>query len=232
MKVKFFSPYLLFENNKCEMERINEEAFKKIINLIENEGGKGILRDISLFISTPLAQDIFEIVQKYPFKNIIVQHTIYTNVPLIAELNEQIYKSIIELDKSIEESFDNAKSFYSEKKSNEFQSCCCFHSHLNQCKLKTNLSNELYNENEKQNLKNYYLIPHFFHLRYKCICPKENFCRHKWKSCDNYQNSFKNLLIKSKKPNICCCGSNDKKHDLNSIFFTYFSKEKDGYGLF
>ena len=229
---EIFSPYLLFENNKCEMERINEEAFKKIINLIEKEGGKGILRDISLIISTPLAQDIFEIVHKYPFKNIIVQHTIYTNVPLIAELNEQIYKSIIELDKSIEESFDNAKSFYSEKKSNEFQSCCCFHSHLNQCKLKTNLSNELYNENEKQNLKNYYLIPHFFHLRYKCICPKENFCRHKWKSCDNYQNSFKNLLIKSKKPNICCCGSNDKKHDLNSIFFTYFSKEKDGYGLF
>ena len=37
-----FSPYLLFENEKCEMERINGESFKKLIKLVETIGGKGL----------------------------------------------------------------------------------------------------------------------------------------------------------------------------------------------
>ena len=139
-----FSPYLLFENDKCEMERINGESFKNLIkSIIETREGKGLLGNISLFISTPLAQDIFEMVKKNPFKNIIVQHTVYANVTYIAEINEQFYKNIIELDKSIEESFNIAKSFNISKNDSN-QSCCCFHSHLKNCKLKSYLSNELY----------------------------------------------------------------------------------------
>ena len=233
---EIFSPYLLFENDKCEMERINEEALKKMIDLIETKGGKGILKNINLFISTPLAQDIFEMVQQYPFKSIIVQHTTYANLPFIAGLNEQLYENIINVDNSIEVSFNNAKDIITSKiDSNKYQSCCCFHSHLNQCQFKANLSNELYNENEKQNLDNYYPIPHFLHLRYKCSCQQDDFCKHKKKkSCDNYLNSFKSLLVKSKKryENICCCDSKNIKHELNNTFFTYFQKEKETCGLF
>ena len=189
-----FSPYLLFENEKCEMERINGESFKNLIKLVETKGGKKLLKDINLIISTPLAQDIFEMIKKYPFKNIIVQHTVYSNVAFITEINEQFYKNIIELDKSIEESFNIAKSL-NISKSKRDQSCCCFHSHLNKCKLKSNLSNELYNENKKQNLKEHYLIPHFYHLRYKCACNQADFCKHnKKRACDNYHNSFKFLI--------------------------------------
>jgi hypothetical protein len=229
---EIFSPYLLFENEKCEMERINGESFKYLIKSIsEIKGSKGILRDISLFISTPLAQDIFEMVKQYPFKNIIVQHTVYTNVTYIAEINEQFYKNIIELDKSIEESFNIATSYnISKNESNQF--CCCFHSHLNECKLKSNLSNELYNEEEKQNLEEYYRIPHFFHLRYKCICNQADFCIHNKKSCDNFKNSFKSLILKSKKIDICCCDKKNINHNSDYIFFKKLSEEKEGYGPF
>ena len=231
-----FSPYLLFENEKCEMERINGESFKNLIEIVETKGGIGLLKDISLIISTPLAQDIFEMIKQYSFKNIIVQHTVYSNVAFIAEINEQFYNNIIELDKSIEESFKNskndiAKSFDISKNDGD-QSCCCFHSHSNNCKLKSNLYNELYNENKKQNLKEYYLIPHFFHLRYKCICNQADFCKHNKSSCDNYQNSFKFLITNSKKIIICCCDFKNLKHDLENIFFEKLSEEKEAYGFF
>ncbi len=227
-ETEIFSPYLLFENDKCEVERINEESFKKMIKLlIEAKGGKELLKDISLFISTPLAQDVFEMMKKYPFKNIIVQHTIYANAPFIAEINEYFYKNIIELDKSIEESFNIAKSLYiSKNESNNYQSCCCFHSHLNSCKLKSNLSNELYNEDEKQNQKEHYRIPHFFHLRYKCDCNQVDFCKHLKKSCCNYKNSFKHYLPGKNKKNLCCCEVKDVVHELNILnikIFTQFS---------
>ena len=225
---EIFSPYLLFENEKCEMERINGESFKKII---EAKGGKGLLKNISLLISTPLAQDIFEMVKPYPFKNIIVQHINYANVPFIAELNEQFYENIIEQDKSIEESFNIAKSInISKNKISNYQSCCCFHSHLNKCEFKSHLSNELYIESGKQNLVDIFCIPHFYHLRYMCTCKQDNFCIHKNK-CDNYKYSFKNLLVKDKK-HLICCEKENILHNLNNIFFWKFSKEKESYGLF
>ena len=248
---EIFSPYLLFENEKCEMERINEEGFKKMMNLlIKTKGGEGLLRDISLFISTPLAQDIFGIVNQFQFKNIIVQHTVYTNVPFIAELNKQFYNIIIESDKSIEESFDLAQNINTSKEENIiYQSCCCFHSHLNNCELRSNLSNELYNEdendNEKQNKEDYIPLPHFYHLRYKCICKNLDFCNHNRKSCNNYHNTLKKYLLekypeKNKKKKIkikdiltiCCCELKNNLHDINKIFFTKFSDKKEGYGLF
>ena len=228
-----FSPYLLFENEKCEMERINEEDFKNLIKLlIENKGGKELLNDISLFISTPLAQDIYEMIKVYPFKNIIVQHTIYPNVPLIADINEEFYKAIIESDKSIEESFDIAKNNTSKNDSNKYQSCCCFHSHLNKCKLKSNLSNELYNEDEKPNQKDYYPIPHFDHLRYKCTCNQSDFCVHTKKKCDNFNYCFKSKALKLKRSNICCCENKKIKHELDNIFFVNLPEKKEGHGLF
>ena len=227
-----FSPYLLFENDKCEMERINGESFKNLIkSIIETRESKGLLGKISLFISTPLAQDIFEMVKKYQFKNIIVQHTIYANVTYIAEINEQFYKNIIELDKSIEESFNIAKSFNISKNDSN-QSCCCFHSHLKNCKLKSYLSNELYKEDENQNLEDFYLIPHFFHLRYKCECKQADFCKHNKIKCDNYKSNFKCLSLNLKKINICCCETKNIVHNLDNIFFLKFSEEKEGYGLF
>ena len=230
---EIFSPYLLFENDKCEMERINGESFKNLIKLlIETKGGKGLLRDISLFISTPLAQDIFEMIKQCPFKNIIVQHTVYSNVAFIAEINEQFYTNIIELDKTIEESFNIAKSLNISKIESN-QSCCCFHSHLNKCKLKSNLSNELYNEDEKPNQEDYYPMPHIDHLRYKCNCKQADFCKHnKINSCNNYNYSFKSKLLNSKKVNICCCEDKNIVHKINNIFFLKLSDEKEGYGLF
>ena len=105
-------------------------------------------------------------VQQYPFKNIIVQHTTYSNLPFIAGLNEQINEDIIKVNNSIEVSFNNAKYIIISKvDSNKYQSCCCFHSHLYQCQFKANLSNELYNENEKKILEIIILYHHIFSFK-------------------------------------------------------------------
>ena len=217
-------PYLLFENNNCEIERINQEKLKKIFNSKDlMKIDKEILKNITLFISTPLSEDVFEMFKNFKFKNIIVQHTTLANIDFISELNEQLYRNIIELNKPISEAFEIAK-IDSENILHQF--CCCFHKHKNNCKLKMNLSKELYfsqnNTNEDINE-----IPHFYHLRYKCNCSDKDFCYHK-KNCDNYKLQFNTK--KKKTNNICCCDL--KIHDINHIFFCKFSEIKSEEGIF
>ena len=222
---------LLFESETCEVDRINEDDLERIFNskdLLKKD--KEILKNINLFISTPLSEDVFDMVKNFNFKNIIVQHTSLANVEFISEFNEQLYKNIIDLNNSIINAFENAKK---DSMNITHQSCCCFHKHKDDCKFKMNLSNELYSDiiNKIEELK----IPHFYHLRYKCECGGEDFCNHgrKKNTCDNYHNNFNfNSLTKKKSQYLCCCHSLKKVHNLDHIFFCQFSEIKDEEGIF
>ena len=222
--------YLLFENEKCEMKKIGEDNLNKIFNdLFKKEKDNDILKNISLFISTPLAEDIYEMIEKYSFKNLIIQHTTLANVSYIAELNEQLYKNIIELDKSLINALEGAK-----KDSHNIlhQFCCCYHKHKDDCVIKQNLFNELYFEKEENNKSDLYKIPHFCHLMYKCSCIQNDFCKHNKKGCDNYLYGFKYQYKKIKKQNLCCCESLKKHHTLDNVFFTKFSDKEIDDGIF
>ena len=225
---------LLFENENCEVERVNDNDLKKIFNfkyLLKKD--KEILKNISLFISTPLSEDVFDMVKTFNFKNILVQHTSLANIEFISQLNEQLYKNIIDLNCSIKISLENAKKdiINVDRMKDKQQSCCCFHIHEDNCTFKMNLSNELYSDNI--NKEEIFKIPHFYHLRYKCECNDKDFCNHKKKnSCDNYLYSFNSLCKKKKSQYICCCHSLKKMHDLNHIFFCQFSNIKDDEGIF
>ena len=214
---------LLFENENCQVERKNENDLKTIFASLKKE----ILKNINLFISTPLSEDVFDMVKNLNFKNIIVQHTSLANVEFISELNKQLYKNIIDLNYSIKNSLNNAKkdSMNIDKMKDKQQSCCCFHKHEDNCKFKMNLYNELYSDNI--NKEEIFKIPHFYHLRYKCECKEKDFCTHKKKNlCDNYHYSFNSISKKNKSQHICCCHSLKKIHDLDHIFFCKFNEEE------
>ena len=221
---------LLFEDELCRIDRKNEEDIKKIINskdLLKID--KDITKNITLFICTPLSEDVFDIFKNINFKNIIVQHTTLANIDFVSELNEQLYLNILELNKSIIDAFEVAKK---NSINIPHQFCCCFHKHKDNCKLKMNLSNELYFDCEVK--EDIFKIPHFYHLRYKCECTTVNksFCEHNKKVCDNYNYGFKPLYNKkSKKQNLCCCDLKIE-HNLNHIFFCKFSETKDEEGIF
>ena len=222
-----YIPILLFENKLCQMEKINKENFTDLIDSNDTT-------NISLFISTPLSEDIFEMVKSFNFKNIMVQHTTLANIEFISEFNEQLYKNIIELNKPLKEAIRIAK--IDSKNVFQYQFCCCFHKHLKDCKFKMNLSNELYFDNDKKDIsKEVFQIPHFYHLRYQCNCEgskdkDKDFCTHDVKTCDNYCFTFKPLSIQKTLKNICCCAKLKKKHDYN--FFCRFSSEKEEEDIF
>ena len=113
-----------------------------------------------------------------------------------------------------------------------YQFCCCFHRHNNDCKLKLNLSNELYILFGNNNNQEIYNIPHFSHLRYQCNCKKQdkNFCKHN--KCNNSYYSFKALTNNKICENICCCDSLNREHNLEKAFFCKFSDSKNEEGLF
>ena len=223
----YYSPYLLFENENCEIERINQEELNMILNSKDlMKIDKEILKNITLFISTPLSEEVFEMFDKFNFKNIIVQHTTLADITFISELNEQLYRNIIDLNKPISVAFEDAKN---DSKNLLYQVCCCFHKHKNNCQLKMNLSNELYFYRENKN-EIIFEIPHFYHLCYICDCPKKGICNHH-KNCDNYNYSFKPLCKKKLNNNICCC-YDKKKHGLDNIFFCKFPEIKNEDGIF
>ena len=226
-----YKTYLFFENENCEVDRQNKDDLGKLINSKALQKiDKDILSNITLFVSTPLSQDVFNIFKIFNFKNIIIQHTTLANIDFITELNEQLYLHIIKLNKPIIDAFEVAKKNSINEK---HQFCCCFHEHKDDCQLKKYLSNELYPKDENNNkLKDYFLIPHFYHLRYKCKCDNcnQNFCIHK-QNCKNSAFCFKALLTKPKITNLCCCKDSKKEHDLKHIFFCRFS-ENDEEGIF
>ena len=212
-----YSVNLLFENEECGIKRINQNDLKTIFNSLD----KSIFKNINLFICTPLSEEVFEMVndnENYNFKNIIVQHTTLADVSFISELNEQLYKYIIEVNKPISDALNYAKK---DSINAIHQFCCCFHKHKDDCEFKINISNEFYYEPNLYIDKN----PHFNHLRYKCDCKFKNFCLHE-KNCDNY---IFNRFIKKMNiinNNICCCCSK-KNHDLENIFFCKFSDNNE-----
>ena len=225
-----YKTYLFFENENCEVDRESRDDLEKLINskdLLKID--KDIISGITLLVSTPLSEDIFNIFKKFNFKNIMVQHTTLANIDFISELNEQLYLNIIKLNKPIIDAFEVAKKNSINVK---HQFCCCFHEHKDDCKFKENLSNELYPKDENNNqIKYYFIIPHFYHLRYKCKCNNDdsNFCSHKG-NCENSGYCFK-PLHKGKDKNLCCCEKLKKEHDLKHIFFCTFS-ENDEEGIF
>ena len=158
---------LLFENEECKIKRIDQNKLKSIFNSFD----KNIIENINLLICTPLSEEIFEIfnnIENYNFKNIIVQHTTLANVEFISHLNEQLYKYIIDVNKSFSEALNFAKK---DCMNIIHQFCCYFHKHKYDCELIENLSNELYYKPNLYIDKN----PHFNHLRYKCKCKYKDF---------------------------------------------------------
>ena len=227
---KTYSPILLFENEKCGIDKITKNILSKIyLSYVNN------LKEISLFISTPLCEDVFNMIKSksdHKFKNILVQHTTLADISYISEFNRELYLNLLDK-QTFEEAFNSAKS----ENVSGYQFCCCYHTHQDNCIIKMNLSNELFRPGEeliehgsKEPLK---MIPHFCHLRYQCNCKKNtnknenDFCAHR-SNCKE----TKNFLNKKNKKanNICCCVSETlkPKHNLNDIFKLYSSEDNKG----
>ena len=215
-----YSPILLFENNNCELKKITKEKLERIFR-----GKEEKIKEISLFISTPLSQEIYYLIKnikpKIKFKNVIIQHTTLADILYMEEFNRDLYYNLLDK-QTIEYSFNKAKS----NSLSSFQFCCCYHRHKNECILKQNLSNEIFRNNEendlieiyeekKTNKDLIYTLPHIHHLRYKCECNNNltnSFIRHE-SSCNNYKKGI----------SLCCCKNNNDLHNLNDIFQIYFN---------
>ena len=234
---------LIFEdNNYSLMHAMNKDDLDNIFDIDkvkkndiigedeikEGEARKELIKNIVLIISTPLSEDVYELVKDYGFKNVMVQHTTIANSEYIADFNKMFYKNIIE--QSNEDDIDNPKinDFFEniELKKNIFNYCCCFHRHNSECPLIKNLINELYqnnsiNEKDDKTLEKYF--PHFSHLRYKCdkCCTRNIFLQHS-DLCIN-----KNIST--------CCNAKEKKqkgkdkinHNINNTFFRDFKDDEN-----
>ena len=235
---KLYFPVLLFENERCETEEIDKDTLIKIFE--ENTDN---IKDISLFLSTPLCEDAFNMInsiEAIKFRNLLVQHTTLADISFLTEFNQELYIKI--LDKQpLKQAFYSAKT--EKVKGNQF--CCCYHSHKDECILRKNLSNELFRYDERpllsannQGNNNHIKInnneitkdlPHLYHLRYKCECEtlkggKNDFCYHQIQSCQNKENIFP----RKKSNSICCCCTKTKipgRHTLDDIFKKYFNEE-------
>ncbi len=193
---------LEFENNNCELERIDYNKLKEIFSDYDEFKKSNLI-----IINTEFAEEILDLFQSLDFENIIVEHTTVSTINLTKKFNYYLYDNLIFYQrqnfKRVEEAFDNAKSL-SKKPDDDFQICCCFHKHNDNCEWK---KKSIENKEEA----------HFSHLKYKC-----NFdCRKKHKyNCDNIKKDYKiNGGL-----NLCCC--NEKKdHDINSVIMGFFSKE-------
>ncbi len=229
---KTYSPILLFENERCQMEKITYNILSKILK------GKGDLtQDITLFISTPLSKDVFDMflsLSQIKFKNILVQHSTLADASYIAQFNGDLYLNLLDK-KSLDDALNQAKRI----NISGYQFCCCSHEHDDsKCFIKKYLSNELYiedgeesNEINKENIHQVnqefiQKIPHIYHLRYKCICKERlkendanynNFCYHHVAECENKTYI---LFNNKKEKNICCCQKKNKqiKHNLEGVF--------------
>ena len=171
---------LIFEddNNYYNSEFVDK---KKLENEIFNYGSNKKLKEnvnkIILIISTPLKNDVYNIFEKFGFRNIIIQHTTLADVKFIADFNYEFYKDIIaKSDQKINKIYEEALNCDTDI-INPPTFCCCFHKHKTSCDFFKNLKNELYNNNECKNLDDFKeLIPHFYHLYCGCykippICP-------------------------------------------------------------
>ena len=174
--------YLIFEkdfNSNAQISNYNCEFInkEKLENEIFNFGLYPELKEniskITLIISTPLAEDVYDIFKDFGFRNILVQHTTLADVKFVAEFNKTFYKSLItHLSQPINIIYEEALNIdINKKKSPIF--CCCFHKHKKNCEFMKNIKNEIYNETESskdlsklEKIKQ--LIPHFYHLLPDC----------------------------------------------------------------
>ena len=157
--------------SKYNLEFINKEKLETIFN--SNEKIKKNIKKITLIISTPLAEDVYDLFNNFGFRNLFVQHTTLADVNYIAEFNYQFYFKLINKQPiSINEIYNNINIYMNKENPPSF--CCCCHKHKKDCKLITNLKNELYNDNtnyNNNNINKLYLektIPHFYHLFPSC----------------------------------------------------------------
>ena len=239
-KISPYSVELLFEKEDLDVACITQSILAKKLSLYADD-----IKDITLFISTPLAQDVFNMFtvdQKFNFKDIIIQPTTVANIKYIAEFNRKLYINLLEK-QPLYVAFKNAKCI----KVENYQFCCCYHTHDLSCTFRKNLWNEIFKKNEeedeilnsiqlgenkekknnkeskdKHNSDLNILLPHFYHLRYKCNCSNKysngiyNFCYHEKNKCYNniYNNAYK------KENNLCCCKKLIKnlKHNLDDFF--------------
>ena len=150
---------------------------KEIFNYGSNKKLKENVNKIILIISTPLKNDVYNIFEKFGFRNIIIQHTTLADVKFIADFNYEFYKDIIaKSDQKINKIYEEALNCDTDT-INPPTFCCCFHKHKTSCDFFKNLKTELYNNNECKKLDDFKeLIPHFYHLYSGCykfppICP-------------------------------------------------------------
>ena len=179
--------YLIFEKdynsnsdkNNYNVDYVGKTKLKEeIFNFEKNPKIKKIIEKITLLISTPLAEDFYDIFKDFGFKNILVQHTTLADVKYIAEFNKTFYKSIIS------HSSHPLNLIYEEALNTDIDKiylpkfCCCLHKHKRTCDFVKNIQNEIYNNNYSQNLEklDYQVvlgeiaktIPHFNHLMPEC----------------------------------------------------------------
>ena len=244
--------------SKYNSEFIDKEKLIKLKDLIDsNEKIQENIKEITLIISTQLAENVYDLFKDFGFKNLIVQHTTLADLEFVVDFNYTFYKEII-MKKClpINELYEMALNVYMEKE-NPPTFCCCFHKHKNNCDFLKNIKNELYNE-EKNNvncLKEN--IPHFYHLFPECP-PGQNCYTKIWSERDKllkypekyfeysfsfHQNSCVNCFnemnkknkivfersnnIKKTFYNLCCCNEPTEKHNKNYVFIKYFTKEKN-----
>ena len=140
---------LIFEDDKnkinCNLEFINKKKLENEFN--SDEIIKKNIEKITLIISTPLAEDVYDIFKDFGFKNLLVQHTTLADVNFIADFNYKFYEEIIlKHSLRINDLYKIAFNIYTEKM-NPPCFCCCFHKHKNNCTLMQYMKNELYNDN-------------------------------------------------------------------------------------
>ena len=145
---------LEFENNCCELERIDYNKLKEIFSDYDEFKKSNLI-----IINTEFAEEILDLFKSLDFENIIVEHTTVSTINLTKKFNNYLYDNLIfykrQNFKRVKEAFDNAKSVSKNFPYDDFQICCCFHKHKDNCEWKKKSI-----ENKKE--------AHFSHLKDKC----------------------------------------------------------------
>ena len=221
---------LIFEQeNNYNMELINKKSLEEIF---KDKDVKDNVKEITLIISTQLAEDVYKIFKDLGFKNVFIQHTTIADSSFISDFNYNFYQYLLLSSNgdNIYNIFDDTMKLVNLEKNNDF--CCCYHKHKSNCEFMKNLINELFNDNEtKNNLEDLNkTIPHFCHLLPKCPfmnCSTRynNFCLHKNRCFKRYKTNCKFKKLKDGY-NFCCCENQKEEHNINTIFKKDFNERE------
>ena len=217
---------LLFEDdNYFTMKAFGSDGMKKYFD------DKTKIEDIFLIISTPFSREVYEVIKDFEFKNILVQHTTVVNLNYMKIFNKNFYNEIYQKINEYEESINvdilfknifkyNHKNLFQSAKvidlSNFYFFCCCCHMHGDKCKLKANLNNEIYiNQNEGEISDNTLENTHISHTINRCCWkfPKIGIKKEEIPQFDGHNN-----FCEIKKPKYCCCRKSTNKIGKDNIF--------------